>query len=94
LSANILEKLNKILVIVGIAIVAVGKVLILKFTLVDQPSYERCLSSATSDLLTPTLACGSNPFIYFMIGWVIVAVGAVVLILGLKADDMKTKISR
>jgi hypothetical protein len=29
-----------------------------------------------------------------MIGWVIVAVGAVVLILGLKADDMKTKISR
>ena len=88
-----MDKLNRIIVIVGIAIVAVAKAIILKFMLVDQPSYEKCLSSI-SNLPIPALACGADPLSYFIIGWGIVAVGAAVLIFGLKTDQMKTRISR
>jgi hypothetical protein len=87
------NKLNRIIVIVGIAIVAIAKAIMLKFVIIDQPSYERCLSSM-STMPSPTLACGADPFIYFIIGWVIVAAGAVILIFGLKVEDKKTKISR
>ena len=88
-----MDKLNKIMVIAGIAIVAIAKAIILKFALIDQPSYERCLS-AISNIPSPTLACGPDPFTYFIMGWIIVAAGAVILIFGLKAEDRKTKISR
>ena len=88
-----MDKLNKIIVIAGIAIVAIAKAIILKFALADQPSYEKCLSSI-SNMRSPTLACGADPFAYFIMGWVIVAAGAVILIFGLKIEDSKTRISR
>jgi NADH:ubiquinone oxidoreductase subunit 5 (subunit L)/multisubunit Na+/H+ antiporter MnhA subunit len=77
--------LNKILVIAGIAIVAISKVTIIKSILVDQPAYERCLSGSLA------LKCGTDPLTYFMIGWIITAVGAIVVIYGLRASQ---KISR
>ena len=79
--------------VVGIAIIALAKAITLKFILIDQPAYEKCLSSL-SNLPTPALACGTDPFSYFLIGWVIIGAGALVLILGLKADDLRTRISR
>jgi hypothetical protein len=81
------------MVIVGIAIIVIAKVLTLKFILIDEPGYEKCLSSL-SHSPSPALACGSDPFSYFLIGWAIVAAGAAVLIFGLKADDLRTRISR
>ncbi len=81
------------MVIIGIAIVAIAKAIVLKFILIDQPTYEKCLSSI-SNLPNPALACGVDPFTYFIIGWAILAVGAVVLIFGLKAEDIRTRISR
>ena len=86
-------KLNRIIVIVGIAIVANAKAIMLKFVLIDQPAYERCLSSMSS-MPSPSLACGADPFIFFITSWIIVAAGAVILIFGLKVEDRKTKISR
>jgi hypothetical protein len=74
------------MIIAGIAIVAVAKVTIIKSILIDQPAYEQCLSSSL------VLGCGTDPLIYFMIGWIITAVGAIVLIYGLRAS--RTTISR
>lgn len=79
--------------ILGIAVLAVAKAIIVKFMLFDQPAYEKCISSL-SNLPTPALACGTDPVIYFIIGWVIVAAGGLTLIFGLKADDIRTRISR
>jgi len=62
--------------------VAVAKATILKSILVDQPAYERCLSG----LMNPGSApCGTDPIVYFMVGWIITAAGAIVLIYGLRA---------
>jgi len=78
--------LNKTLVIAGIAIVAVSKAIIIKSILVDQPAYERCLSSSPN----PSIAlCGTDPLIYFMISWMITEAGAMVLIYGLRANRNK-----
>jgi hypothetical protein len=81
------------MVIVGVAIVAIAKAIVLKFILIDQPLYDKCLSSI-SNLPNPALACGVDPFTYFIIGWAVLAVGAIILIFGLKVDDMRTRISR
>lgn len=71
------------MIIAGIAIVAVAKVTIIKSILIDQPAYEQCLSSSLA------LGCGTDPFTYFMMGWIITAVGAIVLIYGLRASQAK-----
>jgi hypothetical protein len=81
------------MVILGIMIVAIAKAIVLKFILIDQPLYEKCLSSI-SGLPNPALPCGVDPFTYFIINWVVLAVGAIILIFGLKADNMRTRISR
>jgi len=76
--------MNKVLIIAGIAIVAIAKATILKSILVDQPGYERCLSGSVNP---GAAACGTDPLVYFMIGWIVTAVGAIVLIYGLRSGQ-------
>jgi hypothetical protein len=81
--------MNKILVVAGIIIVAVAKVVILKFVLFDLPAYDRCLAYGSS-LLPGSSApgCAEVSIIPFVVGWILVAAGAGVLIYGLKADSI------
>jgi hypothetical protein len=81
---------NKKLVIAGIVLLAVAKILILKFVLIDLPSYDKCTialsSSTTRGLNVP--GCTDVSVIPFVAGWVLLAVGAGLLIFGLKADSV------
>lgn len=62
----------------------IAKATILKSILVDQPAYERCLSGSVNP---GAAACGTDPLVYFMIGGIITAGGAIVLIYGLKSGQ-------
>lgn len=88
--------MNKILLIAGVVIVAFSKAVIVKSILVDQPLYEKCLSGEpfNSGASIPVLACGSDPFTYFILGWITTAVGAAVLILGIRHNTAPARISR
>jgi hypothetical protein len=72
--------MNKALVFAGIAIVAISKVIVLKSILVDSTVYQRCVSDGPS----VAQACGSDPFIYFIIGWFVTVGGFILLVFGLK----------
>lgn len=81
--------MNKILVVAGIIIVAVAKVLILKFVLFDLPAYDRCLAYSSSlPAGSSAPGCAGVSFIPFIVGWILVAAGAGILIYGLKADSI------
>ena len=73
--------MNKIIIIAGIVIVSIAKITVIKSILIDQPGYEWCLSGPLA------LASGTDPLNYFMIGWIITAVGAIVLIYGLRTSQ-------
>jgi hypothetical protein len=83
--------LNKVLIIAGIVVLAIAKAIIIKSALIDQPAYERCLSSSAGGIasnfntIVPAGACGTDPINYFIIAWIVVAAGGVLLIYGLKA---------
>jgi hypothetical protein len=83
--------LRRSIVLAGIAIVAIAKILIVKYLFFDQPAYEKCLAgnsppgTISGQLL---VSCGQDPILTLIIGWVVVAVGAVVLIMGLRADSI------
>ncbi|WP_415282321.1 hypothetical protein [Candidatus Nitrososphaera sp. FF02] len=69
--------MNKMFIVIGLAIIGVAKVIILKSTLVDIPAYERCVDSLSS-------MCGVEPLTYVAIGWAAAIGGFVIFILGLK----------
>lgn len=72
--------MNKALVFAGIAFVVISKVVILKSILIDSPAYQKCLSDPAS----VAGACGTDPFIYFILGWLVTVGGFVLLVFGLK----------
>ncbi len=73
--------MHKPLLIAGIILVAVSKVLILK-SLFDQAAYENCIQSNAS-------VCAQAPFPFYIYGWIITAVGAAIVIYGLKYVQLK-----
>ena len=79
------------MVFAGIGVIAVAKFFLAKYLFMDQPAYEKCLAgSSTSSTLSSQIisACGSDPVIGLVIGWIILGVGATILILGLRADSI------
>jgi hypothetical protein len=73
--------MNKFLVFAGIAVVVISKVIVLKSILVDLPTYERCLSE---DSVRLAQSCGTDPFVYFILGWFVTIGGFILLVFGLK----------
>jgi hypothetical protein len=73
--------MHKPLLIAGIILVAVSKVLILK-SLFDQTAYENCIQSNAA-------VCAQAPFPFYIYGWIITAVGAAIVIYGLKYVQLK-----
>jgi hypothetical protein len=78
--------MNKAFIIAGIAIAVVSKVVILKSILIDLPAYEQCIS-------VPSSTCGTDPFTYFAIGWIVAIGGFVLIIFGLRMPAVR-RISR
>jgi hypothetical protein len=73
--------MNKSLVFAGIAVVVISKVIVLKSMLVDLPAYQRCLSDGPIRLAQ---SCGTDPFIYFVLGWFITMGGFISVVFGFK----------
>ena len=69
--------------IAGIAVLAVSKAIVLKSILIDSPAYQRCMSDAG-------LACGTDPFAYFILGWFVTVAGFVLLVFGIKMPAEKS----
>jgi hypothetical protein len=82
--------MNKALVFAGIAVVAISKVIVLKSILVDSPVYQRCISDAPS----VAQACGTDPFVYFILGWFVTVGGFILLVFGIKMPATRRSISR
>ena len=82
--------MNKILVFVGIAVAVISKAIVLKSILVDMPAYQRCISGSPASL---GQSCGNDPFVYFILGWVVTIGGFILLVFGLKMPAT-TSISR
>jgi hypothetical protein len=73
--------MNKTLVFAGIAVAVISKVIVLKSILIDSPVYQRCVSSDGSSV---TQVCGTDPFVYFILGWFVTVGGFILLIFGLR----------
>lgn len=73
--------MNKALVFAGIAVVAISKVIVLKSILVDSSAYQRCISNGHASLAQ---SCGTDPFVYFILGWFVTVGGFTFLAFGLK----------
>lgn len=73
--------MNKILLLAGIAMVAVSKAIILKSVLLDMPAYQKCVTETPVGVAQ---LCGADPFLYFILGWLVTASGAALLIVGLR----------
>ena len=78
--------MNKALIFVGIAVVAISKVILLKSILIDSPAYQRCLSDGPASIAQ----CGTDPFIFFIFGWFVTVGGFVLLIFGLKMPTTRS----
>ena len=81
--------MNKKLVAAGIILIAVAKIIILKYVLFDLPAHDRCIAFTSS--LPPGSGgpgCSEVSIIPFVAGWILVAAGAGILIYGLKADSI------
>jgi hypothetical protein len=72
--------MNKALVFAGIAIAVISKVIVLKSILIDSPMYQRCVSDGPS----AAQICGTDPFVYFILGWFITVGGFILLMFGLR----------
>ncbi len=81
--------MNKALVFGGIAAVVVSKFIVLKSILIDLPAYERCMSADGG--LTVAHACGIDPIVYFILGWLATAGGFILVIFGLKMPPPTTR---
>ncbi len=73
--------MNKALVFAGIAVVAISIFIVLKSILVDSSAYQRCMSIGHASLAQ---SCGTDPFVYFILGWFVTVVGFTLLAFGLK----------
>jgi hypothetical protein len=82
--------MNKALVFAAIAVVAISKVFVLKSVLVDLSAYQRCVSDGSVSLAK---SCGIDPFVYFILGWLVTVGGFILLVFGLKMPAT-TSISR
>jgi hypothetical protein len=80
--------MNKALVFAGIAVVVISKVIVLKSILIDSPAYQRCLSDGSSTVAQA--ACGTDPFVYFIIGWFVTVGGFILLIFGLRMPTTRS----
>jgi hypothetical protein len=76
-----MNNMNKALVFAGIAVVAISKVIVLKSILVDSSAYQRCMSNGYASLAQ---SCGTDPFVYFILGWFVTVGGFTLLVFGLK----------
>ena len=88
--------MDKALVFAGIAAVVISKVVVLKSILIDLPAYERCVSADLGGGISVTHVCGTDPFIYFIVGWLVTAGGFILVISGLRmpAATARRSISR
>jgi hypothetical protein len=82
--------MNKTLVFAVIAVVAISKVFVLKSVLVDLSAYQRCVSDGSVSFAK---SCGTDPFVYFILGWFVTVGGFILLVFGLKMPAT-TSISR
>jgi hypothetical protein len=84
--------MNRTLVFAGIAIVAISKIIVLKSILIDSPVYQRCVSDES---ISVAQACGgTDPFVYFILGWFVTVGGFILLVFGLKMPATRRRISR
>jgi hypothetical protein len=72
--------MNKALVFAGIAVAVISKVIVLRSILIDSPVYQRCISDGSS----VAQVCGTDPFVYFVLGWFVTVGGFILLIFGLR----------
>jgi hypothetical protein len=73
--------MNNLLVFAGIAVVVISKAIVLKLILVDLSAYQRCISDGQ---VSVAQSCGTDPFIYFIVGWFVTVGGFILLVFGLK----------
>jgi hypothetical protein len=83
--------MNKALVFAGIAIAVISKAIVLKSILIDSPVYQRCVSDGSSVVAQ---VCGTDPFVYFIIGWFVTVGGFILLMFGLRMPATTRSISR
>ncbi len=83
--------MNKLLVFAGIAVAVISKVIVLKSILVDSSVYQRCVSDGPN---VAQAACGTDPFVYFILGWFVTVGGFILLVFGLKMPATRRSISR
>jgi hypothetical protein len=79
--------MNKIVVLIALSVIVISKGIVLKSILIDSPAYRSCISEEplSSNVAYP---CGTDPFIYFIIGWFITVGGFVFLIVGLRMHSL------
>jgi hypothetical protein len=79
--------MNKIVVLIALSVIVISKGIVLKSILIDSPAYRSCISEEplSSNVAHP---CGTDPFIYFIIGWFITVGGFVFLIVGLRMHSL------
>ncbi len=78
--------MNKALVFAGVAVVVISKVIVLKSILIDSPAYQRCVSDSSS----MAQVCGTDPFVYFILGWFVTVAGFILLIFGLRMPTTRS----
>lgn len=83
--------MNKALLLAGIAIVAASKAMILKSILLDSPAYQKCMSETPVGVAQ---MCGTDPFLYFILGWLVTAGGFILVVFGLRMPATKKSIPR
>ena len=83
--------MNNALVFAGIAVVVISKVFVLKSILIDSPVYQRCVSDGST---VAQAACGTDPFVYFILGWFVTVDGFILLIFGVRMPTTRRSISR
>jgi hypothetical protein len=82
--------MNKLLAFAGIAVAVISKVIVLKSILVDSPVCQRCVSDGTNVAQT----CGTDPFVYFILGWFVTVDGFTLVVFGVKMPATSKSISR
>jgi len=75
--------MNKLILFAGIAVVVISKLVVLKSILIDSPVYQRCISDGPTNVV-PAAACGTDPFVYFILGWIVTVGGFVLVVFGLR----------
>lgn len=83
--------MNKVLVFAGIAVIVISKVIVIKSILVDLSAYQICVSDVRVSLAQ---SCGTDPFVYFILGWFVTVGGFILVVFGLKMPATRRSISR